>query len=266
MKYKAKSSALTIILVIAVVLILLVGGVLWYIWQKNENNKPTSQPAETTSASTSQQERKYVALGASTTKANNLSTELVGDNPDYSFATGTKIDSVYSYLKSINRNITPVNLAESGVNSQTVLERQVPNALSYHPKYVTIDVMADFLESDSPQKLKGNLEEIITQLKTDDAVVLVGSYPNLIKMRTAPYPSCKEDKLRVGFDKVTTERILAFNQAIKEVAQNSKVEYVENYDVLGPDDVSNYDCIHPNNEGQKKLAQSWIRSLKSVLK
>lgn len=250
------------ILVVVAILALLAGAVCWYIWQQKEKNKPASEPTAATSPQTSQQERKYVALGGSTTKANNLSPELVGDNPDYSFATGTKIDSVYTYLKSSDKNITPVNLAESGVTSQNVLESQVPNAVSYHPKYVTIDIMADFLESDSPQKFKANLEEIIAKLKADDTTILVGSYPDLIKMRTASYPACKEDKLRVGFDKVTAEKILAFNQAIKEVVQSTSVIFVDNFGVLGPDDVSEYDCIHPNVKGQEKMAQSWIEALK----
>ncbi len=54
---------------------------------------------------------------------------------------------------------------------------------------------------------------------------------------------------------------MLFNQAIKEVAEGYGLILVDNFDTLGPEEVSDYDCLHPNIEGQKKLAQHWISSL-----
>lgn len=201
-----------------------------------------------------------LALGASFTKANNLSSKLVGDNPEYSFATGTKIESIYQYLKTKGEELSPKNLAESGANSQKVLSQQIPNAISYHPKYVTIDIMADIFEEEKPIKFRQNLAEIAKQIKNQDNTVLVGTYPNISALRKASYPACSEDKLGIGVNKVTEEKIKLFNQTIKDVAREFNLVLVDNFDTLGPSDVSDYDCLHPNIEGQEKLAKSWIEA------
>ncbi len=204
---------------------------------------------------------KLVALGASTTKANNLSSNLVGDHPEYSFATGTKVESLYLYLKKKGEDVNSNNLAESGANSQKVLSQQVPNAVGFQPKYVTIDIMADIFEEEKPVKFKQNLIEIVKQIKNQKNTVLIGTYPNLVSMRKAAFPSCSEDKLRLGIAKITEDKLKLFNQAISEVANSYSLILVDNFGTLGPKDVSDYDCLHPNIEGQKKLAQTWISAL-----
>lgn len=229
------------------------------------NNKGPS-PYQKEEAGPSDGERKFVVLGASLAKANNLSSGLVGDHPEYSFASGSKIESLFSYLKSKGENLTAANLAESGVNSQNILQKQVPNAIDFHPKYLIVDIAADILENNSPDQLKNNLAEITARVKDKDTIVLFGSYFNLPKMRAAPYPACKEDKLRVGFDKLTQEKILIFNRAIEEAALKNGAIFVDIYNVLGPEDVSDYDCVHPNINGQKKLAQAWIGALEEFKK
>lgn len=207
------------------------------------------------------QARNLVAIGASTTKANNLSSSLIGDHPEYSFATGTKIDSVYQYLKSKGEDIVPRNLAESGAESAKALTQQVPNAASYEPKYVLIDIVADLFFEDNPAKLKQNLTEIVQKLKKSDTTILIGTYPNLFAMRKAGFASCSQDKLGIGIEKVTEEKLKLFNQAIVQVANENGIILVDNFNTLGPGDVSDYDCLHPNIEGQKKLAKSWISVL-----
>lgn len=206
-------------------------------------------------------EQKLVALGSSMTKANNLSSNLVGDHPEYSFATGTKVESLYLYLKKKGENISPTNLAESGANSQKVLSQQVPNALSFHPKYISIDIMADIFEEDTPIKFKQNLKEIVKQLKNQENTVLIGTYPNLVLMRQASFPSCSQDKLGLGIAKLTQEKLKLFNAAISEVASTYGLILVDNFNSLGPGQVSDYDCLHPNIEGQNKLAKAWITAL-----
>lgn len=207
------------------------------------------------------QERNFVALGSSITKANNLSSKLTGDHPEYSFATGTKINSLFSFLKGQGENLTAVNLAESGADSDDVLHKQVPNAVSYHPKYVTIDMTTDILKDVTPINLERNLTEIVKMFESDDAIILIGSYPNIPLLRSASYPACIEDKLRVGFDKLTSEEIRTFNQMISDFASENNLIFVDLYSVLSPSDVSDYDCVHPNIEGQEKLAEAWIEAL-----
>lgn len=209
----------------------------------------------------SDQKVNFVALGASTTKANNLSSKLSGDHPEYSFATGTKVESFYLYLKKKGEDTSPRNLAESGANSQKVLSQQVPNAVSYKPQYVTIDIMADIFEEENPIKFKQNLTEIVKQVKISENTVLIGTYPNLVLMRQASFPACSEDKLNLGIAKVTEEKLKLFNQAVSEVARENDLILVDNFETLGPEDVSDYDCLHPNIAGQRKLAKAWIAVL-----
>lgn len=204
------------------------------------------------------QKRNLVALGASYSKANNISSQLVGDNQEYSFVTGTKIESFYLYLKKKKENVEPINLAESGADSQKVLSQQVPNTISYQPKYVIIDIMADIFEEETPKKFKQNLIEIVKQIKNQDNIVFITTYPNLILMRKASYSSCVEDKLHLGITKVNEEILKLFNQAISDVASEFNLILVDNFSVLDSSEVSNYDCLHPNIEGQKKLAQALI--------
>jgi len=207
------------------------------------------------------QERKFVALGASFTKANNLSSNLIGDNPEYSFATGTKINSLFLHLNTKGENLIAINLAESGANSKSVLQKQVPNAISYNPKYVVVDIMADIFEEEKPEGFRQNLIEIVKQVKNKNNTVLIGTYPNLLLMRKAAFESCLTDKLGLEVDKITDGKLKLFNQTIEEIAKEYDLILVDNFNTLTSQEISNYDCLHPNIEGQKKLAQTWIEAL-----
>jgi lysophospholipase L1-like esterase len=245
-----KKNGFSILIVGALVAFALVVGLIFTLKLKQAPGK-----------SSSDQGRNLVAIGASFTKANNLSSKLAGDNPEYSFATGTKIESLYFYLKEKGEDINPRNLAESGANSQKVLSQQVPNAVSFQPKYVLIDIMADIFEEEKPVRFKQNLVEIVRQLKKQDATILIGTYPDIISMRKAGFSSCSEDKLGLGIGKVTEEKLKLFNRAISEVASDNNLILVDNFNTLGSGEVSDYDCLHPNIEGQKKLARAWISAL-----
>lgn len=251
-------SWISIIVVIAVLIVL---GILAYFLIPQKGGEATNN-----SAPSSAGEQKLVALGASMTKANNLSASQVGDNDDYSFATGTKIESLFSYLKIRTKNakFTAINLAESGVSSQGMLEKQLPNALSYHPKYATVDITADIFTSNEPDALRENLTKIVSQLKNEGATVLLGSYPNFFAYRTADFPACKEDKLNINITRLTPETLQRYNQTIKDVAESQNVIFVDVFNVLGPNDISDYDCVHANVEGQKKLAKAWIDALEKT--
>ncbi len=239
--------------------VLIIVGVTTVVLGLSVFNRQSLSPESPTGGS---QARNLVALGSSFTKANNLSSRLKGDNPDYSFATGTKIESFYLYLKTKGENLRPINLAESGADSQKVLSQQVPNALSFQPKYITLDIMVDILEEKEPSRFRKNLTEIGKQLKSSGAVVLFSTYPNLVSMRKASLPACLEDKLGLGINKITEEQLKLFNETIKEVARDYNFILVDNFATLGPQDVSDYDCLHPNAQGQEKLAKAWIQAFK----
>lgn len=244
-----KKNGFSVVIIIILAALALVGGLV-IISKTKENSKETP----------SSQTRNLVAIGASFTRANNLSSNLVGDHPDYSFATGTKIESVYLFLKSKGEDITPRNLAESGADSAKVLVQQVPNAVSFQPKYVLIDIVADLFFEETPTKFKQNLTEIVKQLKKPNTTILISTYPNLLAMRKAGFASCSQDKVGIGVERVTEEKIKLFNQAISEVASEKGLILVDNFNTLGSSDVSDYDCLHPNIKGQEKLAKSWIEA------
>ncbi|MDD3083497.1 MAG: GDSL-type esterase/lipase family protein [Candidatus ainarchaeum sp.] len=207
-------------------------------------------------------EKKIVALGDSITKANNLSPNLVGDHEEYSFSTGNKIESLFVYLRSKGENILAFNLAESGATSENILEHQVKNVFEYNPKYITITVGGgDILENVSVQAFKSNMIGIINQIKNKENIVLIATLQNIHLMQTANFDSCKEDILKINIENITNEKIIEFNEAIKELAEEMDLILVDLYNVLGPEDVSDYDCLHLNINGQEKVAKEFINAI-----
>ncbi len=126
--------------------------------------------------------------------------------------------------------------------------------------------MADIFEEEKPNKFKQNLLQIVKQIKNQENIVLISTYPNLVLMRKAAFSSCSGDKLGLGVDKITEDKLKLFNQVIEEVAKEYNLILVDNFNTLGPTEVSDYDCLHPNIEGQKKLAQVWINTLEKAVK
>lgn len=213
------------------------------------------------------QERKFVALGSSLSKANNLSSDKKGDNPDYSFSAGTQIESVFAYLKNKGENLTAVNLASSGATTGEILKQQVPNAADYHPKYITLDCGADFITGVSLETFRRNLTEIISNLKKDDAVILIMTYPDFASMRAAAYASCKETEKILGggirLENLDSANVERYSRVIRDIAAENNLSLVDLYKAdFGPEDVSDYDCLHFNLDGQKKVAREFIKALK----
>ncbi len=238
-----------ILVVVAIGILALIGGVAFIsLSKKGASNTP---------------ERKFVALGDSITRANNLSSQLTGDNPEYSFSTGTKIKSVFGYLRDKGENLTSVNLAASGATSAEILARQVPNVSGYHPKYITLLTGGpDIGTGVSVGAFADNLTKIIAKLKQEDATILIGTIPDIAKIRMGSSPSCKENKIGLKMENFTEEKIKEFNRTITEAARQGNLILVDLYGTLDSTDASDYDCLHPNIEGQKKLAQEWIKALK----
>jgi lysophospholipase L1-like esterase len=245
-----------ILIILIVVIILAVGGFMIYNSSQDRGQDQDGRKDETGV------ERKFVALGSSISKANNLSARLVGDHPEYSYSTGSKINSVYLYLKSQGENLIAVNLAESGATTRDILNRQVSNALAYAPKYVTLDAGADIALAVPAAEFKQNLEEIINQLKNDDRIILIYTIPNFEKLRAeAGHASCRENKVGVNLEGLNEGRIQSFNRIIKEIAEKNGLVIVDMYNLLRPEHISEYDCLHFNISGQEKLAAEFIKEL-----
>lgn len=247
--------------VLVVILVVIIGIGLYYYWLQKEKNKPgTSQSVQTTSSD--DQMRKFVALGSSITEADNLSLDQVGGNPYYSFSVGTKINSFYQALQKKGESLEPVNLASSGATMSEIANSQAQNISSYAPKYITVDPGADIAMGTSVDKYKQDLETLVTKIKNSGAKILIANYPNFTKMRTADFPSCKENKLNIKVENLTDSNIAAFNTIIKDVASANNLIEIDLYPLLGVTDVSEYDCLHPNIAGQQKIADAFTKAVK----
>ncbi len=241
---------------------LIILGILAFVVVNNFPNKESNFPQNLSGVSGKDEERKFVALGDSITKANNLSSSLRGDHPEYSFSTGIEIESVYKYLKDKGENLTPINLASSGAPSADVLMRQVPNALGYTPKYITLLTGGvDLGTGVSALIFADNLRKIVNQIKRDNTIVLIGTLPNINKLRSASYPSCGENIIGLQMGNFTNEKIKGFNEVISQVARENNLILVDLYGTLDASDVSDYDCLHPTIKGQEKIAKEFIKAL-----
>ena len=208
-------------------------------------------------------EKRLVALGSSLSRASNLFSEMQGENNDYSFSTGTKIDSIYNYLKAKEKNITATNLASPGADMQDILERQLPEARRLNPQYITIDPASDLVSKNSIPDYKKDLNQILDKINPE-TLVMIFTYPNFLSLRSANYPSCRENKVGVKLENLSEKNILLFNQTIRDVIGNRKnVILIDIYNLLGPEEVSDYDCLHINLEAQKKIAAEFTTALDS---
>jgi len=245
-----------------ILIIILVGGIgIGLYWLNKEKPEPETVPTSVPEEEAKLDEgQKLVALGSSISRAHNLSSNYKGDNEEYSFATGTEIKSVYLTLKDLGEDIGPVNLASSGATIGNILADQVGEALNYNVKFVTIDPGADLIVGTSIKDYQESLSQIIEQLRSDDRVIMIATYPNFVKLRQSYYPSCEKDKLGLGLDNLTKARIQEFNRVIKRIAKQNNLVLADLYPILGAPEVSEYDCFHPSIDGQKKIARQFIKA------
>jgi len=253
-------SAILIVVILALLLViaLVVGGVF-----KNEEHGEEAVNREPAGAiSQEMPEERIVALGSSLSRASNLSTEMQGENSDYSFSTGTKMQSVYLFLKASEKDLVASNLASPGAEMRDILERQLPEALRLNPKYLTLDPGADVVSRNSVPEYREGLTQILDRInpKTE---VMIFTYPNFVEMRSANFPSCRENKVGVELENLSEKNIQLFNTVIKEVVEGREnVLLVDIYDLFGQGEISDYDCLHVNLAAQRKLANEFIRRLK----
>jgi len=257
----------TLVIIAAVVILAAVGAIVFTQFPRkgSESGRGMGQEngGQEIGQSTAKPEAKLVALGSSLSRASNLSTKMQGENPEQSFSTGTEIDSVYTFLKSKEGNLTATNLAAPGANMEDILDRQLSRALSLNPKYITIDPAADIVSKNSIPQYRKDLNQILDRINPK-TTIMIFTYPNFTKMRTANYSSCQENKVGVKLGNLSEKNILSFNQTIKEITKNrSNVILIDTYSLLGQGDVSDYDCLHVNLGAQKKIASEFIKMLSS---
>lgn len=231
--------------------------------KKNRSGTNSSNTATNSSSSSSSAASYYiVALGDSLTNANNLSPQLTGDHKEYSFSTGSAIESVYLALKNnYGENLNPVNLAVSGAKTTDVLAGQLPQVSGYNPKYITLLIGGnDYLSYTPTSQFESNLRSIVNQIKASGRMIVVSTLPNFIAMRSEANPACTP--LTPEIEALATSFLQAYNSSITAAANENGLLLVNLYPIMGPEHLSTADCIHFNIAGEQKAAQKFVEAIK----
>lgn len=250
-----------IIILIIVLLIVTLAVIIGIYYFRSDSTKA---PISTTSTTpTPQKKITIVALGDSLTKAANLSSELVGDYPEYSYSCGDKIESLSKLMQKDGFEARCVNLASSGATSEEVLNQQVPPAKDYHSDLVVMTVGGnDAMGQIISEIFKSNLDEILKSFP--DSEIIVGNIPNISEFRMAGYPTCSTPLTQYKeVESLAPVYIMGFNLMIKEVSKLNNAKTVDLFNLLNRNDVSNYDCLHFSVSGQEKTAQAFFEAVKN---
>lgn len=247
----------TFFAIIIEVLLIASCAFLFCFWQNKTAKVETAQSKEPEKI---EEPRNLVALGDSLTQAANLSAGMIGDNPDFSFATGTKIDSFYLQATKVGEKLTPHNLAVSGAETADILESQVPKSLELNPKFITLIAGGnDFMAGVSTEKFTNNLVEIVTRSQQNGAIILIAGNPDLASLSAATYPSCSRNGVTPALKAAAQERAKEYNDAIQGIASQYNLIYIDLFNVLSTDDLSPYDCLHFSQKGQQTVANAFFR-------
>lgn len=207
----------------------------------------------------------YAALGDSGTTAFNAEQDW--NNKDYSWATGTKVNSHYMRLKKHHPKIKVINMAIPGVKSDDLV-RQAEQASIVKLDYVTILIGAnDFCGGKAdPEQYGDNIMKAIRviQKKSPNAKILLSSLPNIPKVRAiAETMTCGliwREAMK-HCDVSDTNKFLnawvGMNFELAKISMTSgNVRYSSSLSSreITKEGISNVDCFHPNNVGQEAIA------------
>lgn len=228
--------------------------------ESSENNQENPEPTTTAPSSPTY----MIALGDSVTQAASPNSSMIGDNPSYSFSTGTNINSIYLYLNGSIDNLNALNFSVSGAKSADVLNSQINQISTYNPTYVTLLIggndMLSLLSGNpvTPEQFQLNLESIADSVQKDGRTVLIGNIPNYGAMWQAEYKACSNYPYNQS---LVSWAINQYNSIISSVASSHSFTLVDLYPYLDSDDVSNHDCLHPNLQGQQIIADRFKAGL-----
>jgi len=226
----------------------------------NGTTDPTN-PAPTTDSDPVLTTYNLVALGDSLTNAASPNPSMIGNNPSYSFSTGTNISSFYLYLNSIISNVNPINLAVSGAKSSGCLNTQVPQVDSNNPDYITLLIGGNDIQNFiAPSTFSSNLYAIASTIDRDDRRVFIATIPNYVVMKSAQNAACLANPLTPE-EEIALGWILGqYNSIISTVASTYGFTLVDLYPYLDQDDISDYDCIHLSLTGLQTVANRFKTS------
>lgn len=208
----------------------------------------------------------YAALGDSGTTAFNADQEW--NNKDYSWATGTKVNSHYMRLQKKYDKVKVINMAIPGADS-TDLFRQADQASIVKLDYVTILIGANDFCNDiaEPEGYGKNVLKAIERIRKTSprAKILLSSLPNIPKVRkVAETMSCKfiwREAMK-HCDVSDTNKFMrnwvGMNMELSQIAMlDDGIRYSPSLSQreITAEGISNVDCFHPNAVGQEAIAE-----------
>lgn len=233
------------------------------------------------------------AVGDSITAGFNAYRPLI--NRDYSWATGWRanglVDSIYLKLMRAVGNVSATNVAISGSKAEDI-GAQIDKLADADLDYISVliganDVCqwpADYKES--LQTYKADVARGLAQLTADHKGIHIdlGTIPNIMHLYNLGKSSgaCQRKWNTTKFcsllrSDTTAADVEAFaaswrdaNAALAEIAQrfpdNVRLITKLSAPIFTPDEISPYDCFHPNTDGQSMLANivwdgGWLKPL-----
>ena len=157
---------------------------------------------------------------------------------------GLEQEQAYPYLLSQKLNLPVINVGVSGDKTSDALARLPEDVLTKNPWMVIVALGGnDFLKKVPKTTTEQNLREIISQIQTEKAIVVI------LGMNLGLFA----DEYQDLYQRVAEEtHSFLIPQVLKGIIDNPKHRQ--------------QDIIHPNNIGQEILADKIAKSLKPLLK
>lgn len=177
----------------------------------------------------------YVALGDSL-------TEGVGAS-DYKYA----LPYLIAQKLSSENNVELINLAHAGDTSLDILVNQLPKALSLKPDLITILIgVNDIHNQKSLSEFESNYIQIVERLKKDNTKIYLLAIPYLGSNKITYFP----------YNIILNFRTKQFNNIIKRISENARVEYIDLYSTNKSTNFYSSDQFHPSDQGYEDLVKS----------
>ena len=149
------------------------------------------------------------------------------------------------YFVKGNDPVLVYNLGISGETTIGVLRRFTVEADVREPSLVVFSIgINDSLDSPRPDTYTQNMQKLVELARQRTKQLMVIGLTNVDEKRTQP----------VEWDSTvyySNQRIQTYDQALKKIAEQNKINYVPLFGILTPDDIE--DGVHPNALGHQKI-------------
>jgi lysophospholipase L1-like esterase len=214
---------------------------------------------------------KMAAIGNSVSQGTNAAG--VGVYPEYSWSTGTKIESHRVLLEKMrNVKVIAKNVSIVGANS-SILHLELNNLGKFKPDYATIEIGANDVCWNMTKYYIKNIKKAIEWLieRNPNIEIIVIPIPKITSMPKAVNSTqCKAvwniacpyllgSNLTESQRKARQTAIDELNYKLAEMVEDFPQVSIRPevaYQDIQAEDISGVDCFHPSIEGQKKLA--WL--------